>query len=195
MAFGIGQLAPGNGYPALGNRAGVRIRSRPRGFTIVEMLISLAITALLMAAVAGAVQAVLMSYTENMSIAEVAQASRVVLYRMMSEARTADAISIGSHRLTIIPPANEQGIDQIEYELSGGVLSYRTTVDGNTTSQAVVSAGQSVEIVAFTVTRQTAVDGEGVTYTVSVTAQLTLQCGKETMPITASACPRRNLTF
>ena len=166
-----------------------------RAFTMVEMLISLAIIGMLLAAVAMAMHGVLLSYRENAKIAEVVQAARVVLHRMMSEVRTADAIDTDSSRLSIIPPVNAEGITQIQYQLADGVLTYQRTISGQESSQPLIATNEDVQLLNFSVSRQTAVDGEGQTYTRSVTAQLTLKSGENVFPVTASACPRRNLPY
>jgi hypothetical protein len=153
------------------------------------------IIAALLTAVAVATHAVLLNYAENTEIAEVVQAARVVLYRMMSEVRTAEAIDSDYQRLSIIPPANGDGITQVEYELADGVLYYRRTVSGSTSSYTLISSSDAVQVDTFTVSRETAVDGEGMTYTRSVTARLAMRSGNNVFPVTASACPRRNLPY
>lgn len=164
-------------------------------FTIAEMLIALAILALLLAAVALAFHGSLMSYSENQKIAEVIQASRVVLHRIMTEVRTAEAIDVDSQRISIIPAANTQGLTQIEYVLDGDVLYCRRTVNGAEVVEPFIASDGAVRIDEFTVSRETAVDGEGLTYTRSITASLGLRSGENTFQVTASACPRRNLTY
>ena len=169
------------------------LRKNP-GFTVVEMLIALAITALLLASVAIAVHGGLLSYTENTRISDLIHNARVVLDRMTSEIRTAQAVNSGEQRLTVEPPANPGGVTEIEYELDDGVLYYRRTVGGVATSYPLVG-DDSVRVEAFTVDRQTAVDDEGMPYTVSVKIQLTLAAGENRFTGTASACPRRNQAY
>ncbi len=178
------------------------------GFTVVELLLAVAIMAMLLASVAIAMQAALGSYRENEKIAEVMQMSRAVLNRMMSEVRTADAVNSESPQHisiipplnSIIPPLNSEHVTEIEYELVDGALYYRRTVNGEEVTQTFISSDENVQI-QFTVTTPpelgTAVDEEGVTYTYikSVTINLTLSSGSNTFKLTASACPRRNQTL
>ena len=167
-----------------------------QGFTIVEMLLALAILAVLLSAVAVAMYASLHNYGENTEIAELTQAARVVLNRMMSEVRTADAVDSASQRVTIIPPQPDSGnVTEIEYELDGGVLYCRRTVSGVQTSESLIASDEDVEVTGFTVTRETGINGEEVEYTKSVTATLDLKSGDNTFSVTASACPRRNMTY
>ena len=112
-----------------------------------------------------------------------------------SEVRTAEAIDSDSQRLSIIPPPNGDGITQVEYELTEGVLHYRRTIGASESSYTLISSTDGVQVDDFTVSRETAVDGEGMTYTRSVTARLTLRSGSNVFPVTASACPRRNLPY
>ena len=60
-----------------------------RAFTMVELLISLAITALLLASVAVGAHAYLKSYKDNECIVSLTGTSRLVLSQMMVEARAA----------------------------------------------------------------------------------------------------------
>ncbi len=165
------------------------------GFTIVELLLAVAIMAMLLASVAIAMQAALASYRENEKIAEVMQVSRAVLNRMTSDIRSAEAIDIGSQRVNIIPPANPESITEIEYELVGGALVHRQTINGSEVTQTFVSSDENLQIQEFSITRETALDGEGLTYTKSVTINMTLNSGGNTFRLTASACPRRNQAF
>ncbi|MCK4625801.1 MAG: type II secretion system protein [Phycisphaerae bacterium] len=167
-----------------------------QGFTIVEMLMALAILAVLLSAVAVAMHAGLHNYGENTEIAELTQTARVVLNRMMSEIRTADAVDSASQRVTIIPPQPDPGnLTEVEYELDGGVLYCRRTVSGVQTSESLIASNEDVEVTGFTVTRETDIDGEEVEYTKSATAQLDLKSGDNTFSVTASACPRRNMDY
>ena len=166
-----------------------------RGFTIVEMLMALTILAILLSAVAVAMHASLKNYGENTKIAELTQASRVVLNRMMSEIRTTDGVDSASQRVTIIPPTNPEGLTEIEYELNGGVLYCRRTVSGVQTSESLIASDEEVQVTGFSIVRETGIDGEGLTYTKSVTTRMDLESGGNTLSVTASACPRRNLAY
>ena len=165
------------------------------GFTIVEMLLAVCILAVLMASVAVAFHGSLVNYRENEKIARTIHIARVVLDRLMAEVRTADGIDSDSQRVTIVPPVNPEQITQIEYELSGAVLYYRRIIMGSEESQPFISSDDDVQVESFTVSRQTAVDGEGATYTTSLTVQLVLRSGANRFPLTASACPRRNQQY
>jgi len=181
--------------PAAARRRPAARPARRRGFTIAELLISVAILAVLLAAVAVAAHAVLVNYAANTRSADVTQAARIVLHRMMGEVRTADAVTSDDHRLVVIPPPNDELITEIAYELTGGVLYCTRIVNGQEIGWPVIASSDRVQIAGFDVSRQTAVDGGGLTYTRSVSAALTLRSGEDYFGINASACPRRNLTY
>jgi len=122
------------------------------GFTIIEMLVAVAIVAMLLATVAVALHGSLVSYRENEKIAETVQVARVVLNRLVSEVRTADAVEYGPQRVTIIPPANSEQVTEIEYELDGGVLYYRRVVMGTQESQEFISSDENVQVECFPLT-------------------------------------------
>ena len=59
-----------------------------RGFTIVELLIALAITAILLTAIAVAFNASIINYTENQNIFKAINSARQALTRITTEVRT-----------------------------------------------------------------------------------------------------------
>ncbi len=171
------------------------ITGRKSGFTMAEMLVALVILALLLSAVAVAMQASFQNYSENTKIAQLTQTARVVLHRMMSEIRTAEAIDSDSQRVTIVPPTNPEGLTEIEYELQDGVLYCRRTVNGVKATESLICSDHIAQIVGFNVVRETGLDGEGVEYTKSVTTRLDLQAGDNYFSVSTSACPRRNIEY
>lgn len=165
------------------------------GFTVIEVLLALTILAILLSAVALAMQGGLKCFDESEQIAQLIQTSQVVLNRMMSEVRTAQAVDTDTQRISIIPPENDDGITNIEYELVDGVLYYRQTINGEQTSQELISSDDAARVVSFTVSRETAIGEDDLIYTRLVTATLKLQAGDNQFTITASACPRRNMNY
>jgi len=65
-----------------------------RGFTIVELLISLAITAILLTAIAVAFNASIINYTENQNIFKAINSARQALTRITTEVRTAEKVYV-----------------------------------------------------------------------------------------------------
>ena len=172
----------------------IRSRRRKSAFTLVETILSVTITAMLLTAIAVAVKTSLSSYKDNEKIAAVTQGARSALSQMMGDVRAADAVEALSTRLTIVPPADGSGLQQVQYEFLGdGKLYYRRTVGGATTSYVLL--GDDMTVSSFSVTSEMAEDGEGMLYTKSVTAHLELAVDNETMVVTASASPRRNQEY
>ena len=173
-------------------RSGDRLR---RGLTVPEMLISLIILAVLMVAIGTAAQGVLHSHAENHRISRLSQTARVVLGRILDDVRTADGVDADSQRITIVPPDNYEHVEEIEYEFDDGVLYYRRTIGGEQSSQALLPADGEVHVQTFVVTRQMAQDDLGVWYTKSLTVRLTLRSGNDSLSVTGSVCPRRNMDY
>ncbi len=171
------------------------MRKQQKGFTLLELLISISLLAMLMASVAAAVHASLQSSTENTKLAALTQSARSVLNRITHDVRTAAAVDVTSTAVTIIPPAGS-GMDQIQYEFADGVLYYRRTVSGSQESFVLIgSADENVTVGSFLVLSEIGLDWQGVSCTKSVTVTLGLTSGSNTLTVTASASPRRNQTF
>jgi len=166
-------------------------RKRQSGITIVEILISVAILAVLLAAVAAAMQASLQSYSENQKTSALSQTARVVVERMMREVRTAGAVDSTSTSLTITPPADGSGLEEIQYELSGETLYYRQTIDSLTNSYVLLGGDGDVQVTSFSILREIDEDEN----TLSVTVRLVLLVGGEELSVTATSAVRRNQTY
>jgi prepilin-type N-terminal cleavage/methylation domain-containing protein len=170
-------------------------RTRHHGFSLVELLIAVAILAALLTAVAAAMQASLQSYSENEEIAEATQLARGILDRMSRELRTADQVQWDGTSLIIVPPANDDNIEQIWYSAGDGGLYYTVFVNGNGTTHTLVGPDDEAVVTAFSVMRETGVDWQGETCTRSVTARLGLAVDGQTFAVTTTTAPRRNLIW
>jgi prepilin-type N-terminal cleavage/methylation domain-containing protein len=172
-----------------------RARAKAAGFTLVEGLMSLAILAVLLAALGTAVYASMESFRENERVATSSQTVRGVLQRMMREVRTAAALDANSGSITIIPPDDGSGLQRIQYQYdpAAKVLNYRKTIGGQTYSY--VACGEGGTLTQFSVSTQTGMDWQGLTCIKGVRVTLGLKLGPETFTVTSSASPRRNQTF
>ncbi len=176
-------------------------KCRRAGLTLVELLLALAISCALLAAVATAMHGSLMSYRENEKIAELTQTSRSILNRLARDVRTADGVTTTSTSVTIIP--SDDGVDEIEYAFANGQLTYSITEDGNTTTTTIVEDANSAthreaQISSFSVVREDGEDpsdpnGDPCTKAVTVRMELTIDGLSHTM--TATASPRRNQLY
>ncbi|MHC4295081.1 MAG: PilW family protein [Planctomycetota bacterium] len=164
-------------------------------FTLAEMLIALVILSMLMAAIATAVHASLMSYTENTKIATVTQTGRTVLNRITRDVRTAQAINYDYVKLTIIPPDDGSGITKIEYQHTGGELLYTVTKDGTPTTYTLIASDDEVQIINFLITQELGLDWQGFDCTKSITVRMELQMDNRSFTLSGTAAPRRNQIF
>lgn len=171
-------------------------RRNTNAFTLVEMLLALGLMAALMAAVGAAVHASLSSYRENQQMASATQAARSVMDRITRDIRAAEAVSVTSFEITIIPIDDGSGIEEIryEYDYQTEVLTYHRTVNGATSSYPMLGAGD-VELTTFYATSELGQDWQGVPCTKNVTMRVKFAVGGEVTHITASAAPRRNQLY
>ncbi len=79
------------------------------GFTIAELLIALAISSILLAAVAFAFQSSIMNYSENENIFKTINSARQALCRITTQLRTANAVEPNTpdYQCTFITPTNQ----------------------------------------------------------------------------------------
>ena len=160
----------------------------PRGFTLMEMLMSMAILAMLMTAIGAAFDGAMGSYRENEKIASATQLGRMILARMTREVRTCGDLNSTATMLDITPPAPVDDTDptRIVYELASGVLTRRITVQGENYFQELLGGSDGTTVETFTVLRE--VDGEGAP--VSATIRLVLGVDGRTFALTTSGVLR-----
>lgn len=169
-----------------------------RGFTLVECLISLAITAVLLAAVATAFNASIVSYGENENMFWAINNARQAMARMTSEFRTAgyvdpNGVVFGVPHLTSPGPSctlyktNSDGTMQImrfEYSSTDNRLCL---VMGNTTTSPTYVLCEGVTSATFTTLSKNGVDATG------VQISLTVRSGDASRTLSGAAVIRRSL--
>lgn len=158
------------------------------GFTLVEVMLSITILAMLLASVAVAVQASFDGYDTSQSQSLLTQTLRVTVNRLAGEIRTAEDVDSTSTQLTITPP-DDSGVDSIRYEYSDGQLTYRHTV-GSTHSNYTLT-GDGITVTAFNVVREDNLEG----IPLSVKVRITLSRGGHSASATASAVIRKNRQY
>lgn len=165
------------------------------GFTLVELLIALALMAALLSALAAGVHASLQNYDENDKIAQTTQTSRAVLDRLSSDIRTADDLTTTATSVTITPPANDQNLAKVVYSWKDGALTYSQTIGTQTKSYTLLDGSGDVKIQNFSVAQQMGKDFKGTNCIVNVTINMTLIANGNSYPYSICAAPRRNQTF
>ncbi len=167
-----------------------------RGFTLVECLISLAITAMLLAAVATAFNASVISYGENEDIFWTINNARQAMARMTSEFRTAGYVDPNSGVVYGVPHLTSPGPSCTLYKTDGTIVrfEYRSAdsrlylVMGNTTTSPEYVLCDGVTGATFTTTSKNGVDATG------VQISLTVQSGGASRILSGAAVIRRCLS-
>jgi prepilin-type N-terminal cleavage/methylation domain-containing protein len=153
------------------------------GFTIAELLIALAISAMLLVAVAVAFNASAVNYQENEDVFRTINNARQALFRMTSQLRTADAVNPAA-------PNNECSFftaagENITYQFRSAEnkLYLITNIDSN---EYVLCDN----VIAMTFTKTLTGDGLDCK---SVQISMTVASGNVQKTISAAAAIRRNL--
>jgi prepilin-type N-terminal cleavage/methylation domain-containing protein len=159
------------------------------GFTIVELLLALAIAAMLLVGIATALNASLVNYRENENMFKAVNSARQALLRITNEIRTADAADPAS-------PANECTL----ITANGADITYRYNNADNTlyliTNDDLGDPDYVLcdNITAMTFTKQTFVQ-DFQTKVKSVQISITVQHDNTEQKISAAAVIRRNMTW
>ena len=155
------------------------------GFTIAELLLALAISAMLLVAVAVAFNASATNYRENEDIFRVTNSTRQALFRITSQLRTADAVDPAApdNECSFITAADEDITYQ--FRIADNKLYLITNIDSN---EYVLCDN----VTAMTFTKNTVVEDEQVIVK-SVQISMTVASGNVQKAISAAASIRRNL--
>ena len=165
------------------------------GLGLVELLISLAITAMLLTSVGMAFHASLKTVDENQEIASATRSVRIILHRMMAEVRRAEAVQCQTNRISILPNLAHSSDPRIEYEWINGTLWYSRVGGASSGKWPILGPADGVVIEQFNIGSQTALDGEGAIYTKSITVSMDVQVDSNHFTVTASTNPRSNLDW
>ncbi len=153
------------------------------GFTVAELLLALAISAMLLVAVAVAFNASATNYRENEDIFRVTNSARQALFRITSQLRTADAVdpNAPNNECSFITAAGEDITYQ--FRIAENKLYLITNIDSN---EYVLCDN----VTAMTFTKTPTDDGLGCK---SVQISITVVSGDVQKKISAAASIRRNL--
>ena len=158
-----------------------------KGFGVIELLIALAITALLLAAVAVAFNASIINYSENEDIFRAVNSARQALYRITTQLRTATAVDPDS-------PANEcafitAGGEDITYlyDSTEGKLYLVTNYDLTDSDYVLCD-----NITAMTFTKNTRTV-DSITFVASVQITMTVEIDAIVRTVSGAVVILRNL--
>ncbi len=165
----------------------LRVTSNGCGFTIVELLLALAIASILLAAVATAFNASIINYRENEDIFKAINSARGALLRITSQLRTADAVDPTS-------PANEctlitAGGDDVTYQYNNG--DNKLYLIDNLSGSSYVLCDN---VTAMSFAKDTVIS-ESIEKVRSVQVSITVARGNAQRKISAAAVIRRNLSW
>jgi prepilin-type N-terminal cleavage/methylation domain-containing protein len=164
--------------------------SRPHaGFTVVECLIGLVISAMLMTALAVAFDASIINYCENEEMFESINHARQALARMTSEIRTADGVSATAPSNQCILLSGTDPNQLITYD-------YRDASDPNDPNTLMLITNGNAytlcdDVTAATFTK-TPTDSDP-NDSKSVLISMTVRCGSSERTLSAAAVVRRDL--
>jgi prepilin-type N-terminal cleavage/methylation domain-containing protein len=157
------------------------------GFTIVELLLALAIASILLAAIATAFNASIVNYRENEDIFKAINSARGALLRITSQLRTADAVDPTS-------PVNEctlitAGGDDVTYQYNNG--DNKLYLIDNLSGSSYVLCDN---VTAMSFAKDTVII-ESIEKVRSVQVSITVARGNAQRKISAAAVIRRNLSW
>ncbi len=157
---------------------------RTSGFTVVECLISLAISAMLLTAVAVAFNASLVNFRENEDMFQSINNARQALSRMTSQLRTGHLVD-----------PNAPGTECSFFTATGEDITYEFRSADQKLYLITNSDGSEYmlcdDVTAASFARTPTADGLDCK---SVLISLTVECGGSTRTLAAAAVIRRNLT-
>jgi len=190
-----------------------QIRSRSRcnrsGLSLPEAMISLAITSMLLAAVATAFNASSQAIDANDTFFRCTQAARVTMNQILAEVRNCDSLSMSvSNTISIIRPAYVAGSNQDLYRIVGPPAEVSRSFvydpvgqtislsisfsDGTTQGPYELAANVSACSFGPAVMGQ---DYNHATIPVRVPLTITISIGGNSVVINGSAAPRRAIKY
>lgn len=163
--------------------AKIRARRR-RGLSIVEVLISLSITAMLLTAVTAAFSASASIVENNDEFFRASQAARVSMTQILTEIRRSHAVSVTGSQIDMIA---SDGTDRsYAYDNTAQRLKL---VTNDVTTDPDYTLASNVTSAAFAADTKT--DQGGISHVVRVSVTLVIHVGGNEIRLSGSAAPRR----
>lgn len=171
-------------------------RHRRRGFTVVELIISVAILAMVMTAVATAFHSSMTTYEENDKVSSAMQVAQRVMGQIKRQIRTASDVDSADPNaiLSIKNPADQSSLTLAEYRYysGSGQLKYKIAPALSTGDDTWVLIGDSDDDMTVTDFKVTIANDTN-DYALEVVVKLTFTVRGKSFTMTASGSPRRNL--
>ena len=168
--------------PAMPTRRVPRVLRR--GLSLIEVMISLAISAMLLTAVAAAFTASSDAIEVNDEFFRASQAARVSLNQILTEVRRAHSINVTADQIDMI--TFDSSDRSYMLDTVANTLKLRTNDIATDPDYTLCS-----NVTAHTFAADTETDSGGISHVVRVSVTLTVQVGKNSVRLTGSAAPRR----
>lgn len=161
---------------------------RRRGVSLIELMIALAITAVLLTAVAAAFDAGFDSYKENQQLADAVQSGRILIHRITSQARNSTYLRVNStgHLIQVEVVGDDWQYNYLYLPDSDAVYLARMNLD--TLTWETMGTVQNV-------TTWSIPTSQWKTNPDRLTLSLTVSQGGNTASLTGSATPRQTIAF
>jgi hypothetical protein len=169
---------------------------RRRGLSFPEVMISLAITAMLLVGVSSAFVASSAAINHNDEFFRATQAARISLNQITSEIRRADVVQVTTTQIDVQRPdedlsAANEIYRRFSYDSVGKRLTLQIFYSGGTTSPLYTLA-RNVASASFG-PAETGTDAAGLTVVARTPISLRVTVGKNSVSLAGAAGPRRAL--
>ena len=163
---------------------------RRRGLSIFEVMISLAIVAMLLSAVATAFSASSAVIEANDEFFRASQAARVTMNQLLAEVRRSDNIDVFTDRLNVGQPEKADGTpgNDVRFRYDSATKRLLFCPDVNAVPLKEYTLSSNVTACKFTADMKA---GATPTYPVRVAIELDVVVGNNQVRLTGSAAPRR----
>lgn len=155
-----------------------KVRVRRKGLGLVELIISLAITAMLLTAVAAAYSATTSAIEMNDQFFRASQATRVTINQIMAEVRRCQSGVVDDPSLEVTTQVGDKRVYTYDAANRMLTMSFPDEIDEPTYTLA-----RNVDAATFFT------DGE------TISMQVTVRIGTNEVTLSGSATPRRTITF
>lgn len=191
------------------NRFPARPAARTRGLSLPEVMISLAITSMLLTAIAAAFHSSSQIITQNDEFFRATQAGRVCLNQVLTEVRRADAIACTTINFPnfSVPPltadllpisrplSGQSSMEFIRYYRYDAptkrIMLYFQDANGNLSAEHAVAGNVQKSPFAW----ELAYDKDNKPYVKRLSIALEILVGNNNIRLSGSAAPRRTITY
>ena len=172
-------------------------RRAARGLSLVEVMISIAITSMLLTAIAAAFQSSSSMIEHNDQFFRATQSARVALNQILTEVRRCDSVQVTGTQVDIIRPdetrpANEK-IRSYKYDATNKRIVLFFRYQDDTLSAEYPLAENILSTTPFTY--DMGVDANNAACVARLSVALEVQVEKNKVRLSGSTAPRRSLSF